>query len=32
MWVAMVVSSMGALFLIPFFYSKGNAKPKEKTI
>ena len=32
MWVAMVVSSMGALFLIPIFYSKGNAKPKEKTI
>jgi predicted RND superfamily exporter protein len=32
MWMAMVVSSMGALLLIPFFYSKGNAKLKEKTI
>jgi len=26
MWVAMVISSMGALLLIPIFYSKGNKK------
>jgi len=32
MWVAMVISSMGALLLIPIFYSRGNEKPKKKTI
>jgi len=31
MWVAMVISSMGALLLIPIFYSRGNEKPKKKT-
>ncbi|MFC2021337.1 RND family transporter [Chloroflexota bacterium] len=30
MWVAMVVSSTGALLLIPLFYSKGNEKPETK--
>jgi len=28
MWVAMVISSMGALLLIPIFYSRGTEKPK----
>ncbi|MFC2071482.1 RND family transporter [Chloroflexota bacterium] len=32
MWVAMVISSMSALLLIPLFYSKSNAEPKEKTV
>jgi len=32
MWVAMVVSSMGALLLIPFFYSRGNEQPKKKAV
>jgi predicted RND superfamily exporter protein len=32
MWVAMVISSMGALLLIPIFYSKGNEELKKKTI
>ncbi len=32
MWVAMVISSMAALLLIPMFYSKGNEKLKKKTI
>ena len=32
MWVAMVISSMAALLLIPMFYSKENEKLKEKTI
>ncbi len=30
MWVAMVVSSMGALLLIPLFYSRGNDQPEKK--
>ena len=30
MWVAMVVSSMGALLLIPIFYSRGNDQPKKE--
>jgi predicted RND superfamily exporter protein len=29
MWVAMVVSSMGALLLIPLFYSRGDRKPRK---
>ncbi|MFC1956282.1 RND family transporter [Chloroflexota bacterium] len=32
MWVAMVISSMAALLLIPIFYSKGNGKLEKKTI
>ncbi|MFC1861826.1 RND family transporter [Chloroflexota bacterium] len=30
MWVAMVVSSLGSLLLIPIFYSKPNQQPKKK--
>jgi len=26
----MIISSMGALLLIPFFYIKGNKKPERK--
>ncbi|MFC1943721.1 MMPL family transporter, partial [Chloroflexota bacterium] len=32
MWVAMVISSMGALLLIPIFYSKGNEQPEKKAV
>jgi len=32
MWVAMVISSMGALLLIPIFYSKGNEKLKKQAV
>ena len=32
MWVAMVISSMGALLLIPLFYSRGNGQPEEKAV
>ena len=32
MWVAMVISSMAALLLIPIFYSKGNERIKKKTV
>ncbi|MFC1991530.1 RND family transporter [Chloroflexota bacterium] len=32
MWVAMVISSLGALLLIPLFYSKGPEKPEKKTV
>jgi hypothetical protein len=31
MWVAMVVSSMAALLLIPLFYSRGEEASKEIT-
>jgi len=31
MWVAMVVSSMAALLLIPIFYSRRNEHPEETT-
>ena len=31
MWVAMVISSIGALLLIPLFYIKGNKKPERKS-
>ncbi len=30
MWVAMVVSSMAALLLIPIFYSRRNEKPEKR--
>ena len=29
MWVAMVISSMGALLLVPIFYSRRNEKPEK---
>jgi len=32
MWVAMVIASMGALLLIPLFYSRGNEKPEKKAV
>jgi len=32
MWVAMVVSSMAALLLIPIFYSRGNEQPEKKAV
>lgn len=32
MWVAMVVSSMGALLLIPIFYSRRNEHPEKRTL
>jgi len=31
MWIAMVISSIGALLLIPLFYTKGNKKPERKS-
>jgi predicted RND superfamily exporter protein len=31
MWIAMVISSVGALLLIPLFYIKGNKKPEKKS-
>lgn len=32
MWIAMVISSMGALLLIPIFYSRGNKQQKNKKV
>ncbi|HEY92161.1 MAG TPA: RND family transporter [Dehalococcoidia bacterium] len=32
MWVAMVVSSMGALLLIPIFYSRRTEQPEKRAI
>ena len=32
MWVAMVVSSMAALFLIPIFYSRRNEQPEKRAL
>jgi len=32
MWVAMVISSMAALFLIPIFYSRRNEQPKKRAL
>ncbi|MFC2011200.1 RND family transporter, partial [Chloroflexota bacterium] len=32
MWVAMVISSMGALLLIPIFYSRENEKPEKRAV
>jgi len=31
MWIAMIISSMGALLLIPFFYIKGNDKTQSRS-
>ena len=32
MWVAMVVSSMGSLLLIPIFYSRRNEQPEKRAL
>ena len=32
MWVAMVISSLGALLLIPIFYSRGNQQVEKDTL